>query len=170
MHRVRPLWLVFASLALPASVVLASPDAAPFREGIEFASSQAALEQSKSATRFDFLAVRDLWVRVKVRGLPPLATLKLTFSSPNGTPFYETTLLYTTKTDPKERGGAQGGAAANALRATRIPGGFALDYPVPIAGTVFQRFPTPGGWKVEAQIESTRTSLTTPLDVSYGDP
>jgi len=120
MHRARPLWLVFA-LALPASVVLASPAAAPFREGIEFASSEAALEQSKSTTRLDFLALRDLWVRVKVRGLPPLATLKLTFSSPSGTPFYEGTLLYTNKTDLKARGGALKGAAASALRAKHIP-------------------------------------------------
>ncbi len=141
---------------------------AHFEEGIELASSEAALEGDEATKQFDLFELRDLWVRVKVHRPPRLVTLKLTFSDPDGTPLYETTLLYTT--DPKVHRGMINGAPASALQAKRIPGGVAFDHPVPIDGTVFQRYPKPGSWLVKAEIESTGTSLSTPLDVIYGDP
>ncbi len=168
MHAARPVLLVLALLVCRESAGLAPSAAVPLREGIVFASSEAALDHGLADTQFDFLELRDLWVRVKVRRLSPLVTLKLTFTSPGGTPFYETTLLYTT--DPNVRRGTLNGAPASALQTKHTPGGFALDYPVPIAGTVFQRYPKPGSWLVQAQIESTQTSLSTPLDVIYGGP
>jgi hypothetical protein len=167
--RAWPRILVLAA-ALVAGAAAAAPPAshgAPFREGIEFASSEAALEDA-TATRFDFLALRDLWVRVKVRRPPRLVTVKLTFTSPSGAAFYETTILYAT--DPGVRTGRINGAPASVLPARRIPSGFALDYPVPIAGSVFQRFAKPGSWTVQAQVGSDDALLSAPLDVIYGGP
>lgn len=164
-----PRILVLAA-ALLAGAAAAAPPAShstPFREGIEFASSEAALEDA-TGTQFDFLELRDLWVRVKVRQPSRLVTVTLTFTSPSGTAFYETTLLYAT--DPRVRTGRINGAPASALPAKRIPSGFALDYPVPIAGSVFQRFSKPGSWKVQAQVGSADPPLSAPLDVIYGGP
>jgi hypothetical protein len=164
-----PRILVLAA-ALVAGAAAAAPPAshgAPFREGIEFAGSEAALADA-TATQFDFLALRDLWVRVKVHRPSRLVTVKLTFTSPGGGAFYETKVLYAT--DPRVRTGRINGAPASALPAKRIPGGFALDYPVPIAGSVFQRFAKPGSWTVQAQVESAETPLSAPLEVIYGGP
>ena len=164
-----PRILVLAA-ALVAGAAAAAPPASrgnPFHEGIEFASSEAALENG-TATRFDFLGLRDLWVRVKVRSPSRLVTLKLTFASPGGDAFYETTLLYAI--DPRVHTGKINGAPTNVLTAKRIPSGFALDYPVPIAGSVFQRFAKPGSWQVQAQVGSADTPLSAPLDVIFGGP
>jgi hypothetical protein len=163
----RVLVLAAALVAGPTAAAPPASHGAPFREGIEFASSEAALEDA-TATEFDFLELRDLWVRIKVRRPSQLVTVKLTFTSPSGAPFYEATLLYAT--DPRVRTGRINGAPTSVLPVKRVPSGFALDYPVPIAGSVFQRFSEPGSWKVQAQVGSADAPLSAPLDVSYGGP
>jgi hypothetical protein len=162
--------LLLLPLLLVVDAVGAAPDSrgGPFQEGIEFAASAAALEEAAGRNRFDFLALGDLWVRVKVQNPPRLATLTLTFSTPSGTPFYEATLLYTS--DPAVRIGRINGAPATTLQSKHVPGGYVFDYPVPVSGSVFQRYPKPGSWVVQARVESTETTLVAPLEVSFGSP
>lgn len=162
MRAFKPFLFALAILACGPSV-----GAGPPEEEIRFAGSEAALDGAAAPAPFDFLALRDLWVRIKVRKPARFMTLTLTFLSPGGTPFYEAIVLYTT--DPTVRVGQVNGAPASALQGKHMPGGFfALDYPVPIDGSVFQRYPEPGTWLVKAQVDSTGTSLSMPLDVVYG--
>jgi hypothetical protein len=136
----------------------------PFSEGIDLSFAEWALDQGVTSTSFDFLQIRDLWVRVKVAGMEKIVTLQLNFISPTGSTFYSMSQLYTP--DPSVTTGIMNNVPSSALLAKAMTGGYALDYPVPISGTVFQRYPTPGAWTVKASVDG--TTLTTPLQVTYG--
>jgi hypothetical protein len=139
-----------------------------FNGGIELSNSQLGLDNGMTSTKFDFFQVRDVYVRVKLQSMSTLITLKLEFLDPAGFAFYETNQLYTT--DPSMTMGTMmkpGVPPSPTMPAKPIAGGYALDYPVPIAGSVFQRFPKPGAWTVRASVDMLPV-YTTPLEVSFG--
>ncbi len=146
-------------VAAPAS------SAGPFAEGIELAGSAEGLGRDEIASSFNFLHLRDLWVRVNVSRMPKTAALNLVFVSPRGETFYETNLFFSR--DAKVRSVNPPGAdhPATVLQAKRFPGGFALDQPIPIVGSVFLRYPMPGTWVVQARISGMAESLTTTMQV-----
>ena len=142
-----------------------APHAGPFAEGIELAVSAEGLGQDASASPFNFLHIRDLWVRVNVSKLPKTAALHLVFVSPRGETFYETNLYFSKDTRVKSVAPQGGDQPAAVLQASRVPGGFALDQPIPIAGSVFLRYPMPGTWMVQARISGVAETFSTTLEV-----
>ncbi len=137
----------------------------PFAEGIDLAVSAEGLGQDASASPFNFLHLRDLWVRVNVSKMPKTAALNLVFVSPRGETFYESTLYFSRDTKVKSVTPLGADHPAVVLQARRLPGGFALDQPIPIVGSVFLRYPMPGTWMVQARISGMAETLTTRMEV-----
>lgn len=135
---------------------------APFREGVELAPSEDQLNRGIGGNNFDFASVGSLWVRVKLHGMPGVAGVRLNFISPQGATFFETTLHFTPDATAQQMPGAP-----SVYNARQLNGGYALDYPVPIAGSIFTRFPKPGNWTVEAIVDSPSLTLSAPMTVSY---
>ncbi len=135
-----------------------------FVEGIELAAQEQDLARGVASSRFNLMQLRDLWVRVKVARIPKTAAFDLAFISPRGERFYETRLYYSR--DPKVSSVRQSGTdqPATVLPARRLPGGFALDQPIPIAGGVFVRYPIPGTWVVRATVTGQDEPLTTTFE------
>ena len=142
-----------------------SPSAGDFVEGIELAAQEQELAQGATASQFNVMQLRDLWVSVKLGKMPKTATLDLAFISPRGETFYETRLFYSRDSKIKSVRPAGGAAPASVLPARRLPGGYALDQPIPIAGSVFVRYPTPGIWTVRATVSGVEQPMTTTIEL-----
>jgi hypothetical protein len=141
------------------------PPVVPFQAGIELSSSEALLQNSVTSTRFNFLQLRDLWVRVKLPPIAQLSTLYLGLTEPNGSVAYQTTLQISP--DPSMQTMTMPGAMhpVTVLHAKPIPGGVAFDRSIPIAGTVITRnYLNAGTWIITAR--SGGQQLSAELDVS----
>jgi hypothetical protein len=138
----------------------------PFREGIDLADSQSALENGQLSDRFDFSRMRELWVRTKVAGLSGIAVVHLTLTTPSGSTLYESSVAYSP--DPSQNTMMVPNAPhpITVFRAQAMSGGYGLSYVVPVAGSAMARYPVPGKWHVAATFESGRV-LATDIDVTY---
>lgn len=150
----------------PGAAVGAQPRGGHFQEGIVLASSEEGLEQGAGSTSFNLLDLRDLWIRVGVSRMPQTSLLRLTFTSPRGEVFYETSVLYTRDSRATEvhRKGAPHSTTAFPVK--RLPGGFALDQPIPISTGAFTRYPRPGLWLVRATLEGHEQVLEARMNLS----
>ena len=128
-----------------------APGAATFSEGLVLAESAFGLESDLGAASFNFSHVRDLWVRVKLSHLSGPSQLDLTLIDPAGTILYEATAEFSP--DPNMATMPMPGAArpVTVFPAKQLRGGFALDYAVPISGSVVTRYMTPGTWQIRVQ-------------------
>jgi hypothetical protein len=122
-----------------------------------------------TSKQFRFRDLRDLWVRVQLPSIPQVAVEHLSFVNPAGEKFYEELVPFsldpTVKTIPLVQMGMNSPHDTQVFAAQPIPGGVALDHPVPIGGTIFERYPGVGSWQLEARIDSAGT-LTTAFDVT----
>jgi hypothetical protein len=149
-----------APLPLDASTV------ATVREAIRFALSETDLRAARYTSAPSFYQLRQLWVRVEEPAIGRLASLRLVFTNPNGEPLYEDRTFYST--EPTMTATTMGQMATQAVLAARpFGGGVALEHSVPIGGSVFERFPSPGMWTVTALLDG-RQAISAPLAVSYG--
>jgi hypothetical protein len=169
----RRLRLLILLLLLPvfAGGRAAAPSVAavPFAPTILFASSQSELDTGPLLTEANFARQRDLWIRVMVSSMPPTTQLGLSFITPEGQPFYETNRFFSRLPQVTSTRAPGGQRPAVVYRARKLPGGYALDLPIAIAGSVFLRYPAPGTWTVQAKVgDSERISRT--LEVSVIPP
>jgi hypothetical protein len=142
-----------SSLAPPA------PAPAPFVEGIVLAPSQAELD-AKPAHLFSFATLPSLWVRVKLKELPEMAPLKLSFLAPNGALFYEATRVYSQSAEVQEQPTAMGMMPVH--HPLKVEGGFLIDWEVAVGGTIFQRRPMGDGtWHLEVTLAGRPGTLST---------
>ena len=167
----RRLRLLILLLLLPvfAEGRAAAPSAraVPFAQAIQFASSQSELDTGPLLTEANFARQRDLWIRVTVSKMPPTTLLGLTFTTPAGQPFYETN-RYFSRLPQVASTVVPGGQRPDVVyQARKVPGGYALDLPIAIAGSVFLRYPAPGTWTVQAKVgDSERISKTLEVSVN----
>jgi len=162
--------LIVSMLCIAGLVGLAAgapPETPHVKPTLEFAASEAALEQGAVSNDFDFSALRDLWIRVRVPKLSPTTEIDLAFITPGGEIFYETTRYFsrvpqaaTTRVPGRDH-------PVTAMPARRIRGGYTLDMPVPVAGSVFTRYPAPGGWTVRARLVESGQSLSAPVAIRF---
>jgi len=138
----------------------------PFREGIDLADSQSALDNGQLSDRFDFSRMRELWVRIKVAGLSGITVVRLTLTTPSGSTFYESNVAYSP--DPSQNTMMVPNAPhpITVFSAQAMNGGYGLSYVVPVAGSALARYPLPGKWHVVATFDSGKT-LSTEIDVTY---
>jgi hypothetical protein len=153
MHRLRLLALLWLLPALAEGGAAApSAHAVPSVPAIQFASSQPELDTGPFLAEANFARQRDLWVRVMVAKMPPTTLLGLTFLTPDGQPFYETNRYFSRLPEVASTVVPGGQRPAVVYRARKLPGGYALDLPIAIAGSVFLRYPAPGTWTVQATV------------------
>lgn len=166
MRRLAPLLLsALTFLGHAPDAARAQSRGAHFQEGIELSSSEAGLEQGAVSTRFNLLELRDLWIRVRVARMPHISLLRLTFTSPRGEVFYETKLLYSREPRAMEVQVQGVPHLRTAFPAKRVPGGYALDQPIPIGAGVFMRYPQPGTWLVQATLDGHHEALAVHVDL-----
>ncbi len=146
-----------------------APPAAPHaKPSLELAASEAALEQGAVASNFDFSALRVLWIRVKVPKLSPTTEIDVALINPRGETFYETTRYFSRLPQAATTARISGrDRPVTVMPAQKIRGGYALDLPVPVAGSVFLRYPAPGRWMVRATFAQSGESLTAPIEIRF---
>jgi hypothetical protein len=153
-------------LTLAMAAAAGHPEAAGrHADGIVMAISQQGLEQAAPFPSFDLMRLRDLWVRLQVQRMPKTARLDLVFTSPRGEAFYQTSLFFSR--DPKLTSMSIAGSdhAVTVFPARKVAGGYALDQVVPIAGSVFTRYPIPGTWVVQATVSGLSDTFTATMDL-----
>jgi len=138
----------------------------PAREGVALAVSQCALETGTGETSFNFARLRDLWIRVTLRDAKGLVQLNLRLTDPQGALVYEASVPYAT--DSTMTAVELPGAAhpVTVFPAKTLHGGVALDYALPVSGSVVTRHLSEGTWTFVA--EAGGRSFSTSIDVSAG--
>lgn len=161
----------------PGAVEPTRPTAVPpahvFKEGIEVAESQYALDSGVSPTSFNFARLRELWVRVKVVGVPPMSKrptddtpweLKLTLTDPNAVVAYEAN-AYFSPAGMQQIVLPNSAHPVTVFPAKRVPGGFVLDYGIPVSTSAITRYLSDGDWRLEAVVDGAAASHGTILKV-----
>jgi hypothetical protein len=144
------------------------PQVAPLRGAIELSESQIALQHGATSAQFNFGRLRDLWVRVKLPAMPTVTQLHTWFINPQGERFYETTVPFTNDPSMSTMMSPNMGHPAAVYQATRLPGGYALDQQVMIAGSAFMRYPmvNEGTWIVNAQLDGAGDTFSRQMEVT----
>lgn len=138
---------------------------APLTAGLSFAASQAQLDRGLTSTQFNFGTLRDLWTRVQLPGMSQVTTVKLKFYTPRGWLFRSTYAVFSPNADTKTMDAPGVEHPIDVTTAKTLPGGFALDFAVPIAGSPFTKFPEEGTWQVRAEVAGLGEELSTPITV-----
>ncbi len=160
--------LIFLALLIgfsPGQAAGPPNPAGPLELGMELASSEKALDSGRVTTEFNLFALRDLWVRVKVPKIGPASLLNLTFTTPRGEVFYETNRFFSHRPQVTTMRLPGQDHPVTVFPAKRLARGFGLDLPIPIAGSVFQRYPHFGAWVVQAKLSGPNETLSTKLEV-----
>ena len=130
------------------------------------ATSRLALEGGADQTSFNFAHLRDLWVRVSLAGAANPVLLNLRLIDPQGALVYEASAAYSS--DPSitsmEVPGARHSVAV--FRARALRDGVALDYALPISGSVVTRYLSEGTWTLVAEVGGREFSKS--IDVTAG--
>jgi hypothetical protein len=158
------LLLALTVLTQGRATALAKPKGSA-RAGIQLAQAEEGLDAGQSLASFDLFQTRDLWIRVTVPKLDQVSSLNLTFTGPRGDVFYETNRFFTRAAQSSIERGSDGKHPLTYFQAKHVPGGFGLDQPIPIAGNVFQRYPTPGVWTIKARLSGSDEVLSTKVVV-----
>jgi hypothetical protein len=144
------------------------PPPQPVAPALLLSSSRPGFEAGLTSRQFRFVELRDLWVRAQLPSIPQVAVEHLSFVNPAGEMFYEELVPFsldpTVKTVALAQMGMNSPHDTQVFAAQTIPGGVALDHPVAIGGTIFERYPARGSWQLEARIDGAGT-LTTSFDV-----
>jgi hypothetical protein len=148
------------------------PDLAMSQQGLTpqllLSDSQGGLATGMVGNMFNFGVLRDLWVRVTMPSIGPVVTEHLTFFNPLGELMFETMLAFSLDPATQEMLMAGKSSPLTVYLATSIPGGYACDDGLPIAGTNFTRFPTTavGDWHIKAEVDGI-APLETTMTVSF---
>ena len=137
-----------------------------FREGIVLATSQLALEGGSDETSFNFARLRDLWIRVALRGTTSPIQLNLRLIDPQGMLIYEATVPYSSDPTITTLEVSGTGRPVAAFHAKTQGGGVALDYALPVSGSVVTRHLSEGTWTLVAEAGGRKYSAS--IDVSAG--
>jgi hypothetical protein len=137
-----------------------------FREGVVLAASQLALESGADETSFNFAHLRDLWVRVRLAGVANPVQLNLRLIDPNGTLIYEASVPYASDPTITTMDVPGAGHPVPVFQAKALRGGVALDYALPVSGSVVTRYSSEGTWTFVA--EAGGRKFSTSIDVSTG--
>jgi hypothetical protein len=138
----------------------------PFREGIDLSSSQTALDHNLTSDHFNFSELRELWVRVKVNGITDTTLVHMTLTTPSGSTFYETTVPYSPDPGTTAMYVPKGPHEITVYHTLPMGTGHALIYVIPVAGSAMARYPVPGTWHLQVEIQGHRT-LSADIEVSY---
>lgn len=138
----------------------------PFTEGVVLAASQLALESGSDETSFNFAHLRDLWVRVRLSGTTDPVRLDLRLIDPQGTLIYEASVLYASDPAISTMDSPDAGRPVAVFQARTLRGGVALDYALPVSGSVVTRHLSEGTWTFVA--EAGGRTFSTSIDVSTG--
>src|SRR5207302_9557162 len=106
----------------------------PLARSLVLAETESGLHAGLTATTFNFGAITDLWFRVQLPGMPSSTLLTVRFFDPSNHAFY--TEHFAFSLDPQMTSMPMGNETMPVLQAEPLPGGFALDHYVPIAGSV----------------------------------
>lgn len=147
------------------SCVPGEPGCTALSAGIDLSLTESGLMQGETISSVNFVYARDLWVRTRLPSIPRIAEVSLTFINPRGEISYEDRTPYSPDPNVKQMDSTLG-HPISVFPAKSIPGGFALDRPIPIAGSVLQRIPAPEGiWEIQAVIDGHSEKLITQLEV-----
>ena len=129
-----------------------------------FAESEEGLDGT-TVTHVNFGSLRDLWFRLKVTAMPALSKLTVKLFTPQQQLFYQDTFAFSSDPKVKKMAMPAGNPPKGVITAKPIAGGFALDYQVPVAGTIFQKYPQTGSWQVSVVLDGMAGTISAPLDV-----
>jgi hypothetical protein len=135
------------------AVTLPGAGVGPIAPAIAIFGSSADQLAGTPAHAFNFAYQRELWITVSVPMLSGPAKLSLSFVNPRSEPFVEDHALYSSDASMRTVADPAGGHALDVITARTVPGGFALDREIPIAGTVFQRAGSDGDWQLSATVD-----------------
>jgi hypothetical protein len=142
----------------------------PLTPALQFSMTEGGLDHGFVSTRFTLSALRDLWVRALVPSINATAQLDIMFFNPRTELINETHVAYSS--DPTVTQMPMPGMdhPLTLFPAKPVPGGWALDYPVPVAGTAFTRLAVvnEGTWTVEAKVNSLGSPITTTFEMVIG--
>jgi hypothetical protein len=138
---------------------------ANYETGLTFGDNRGLLMSGQSQSSFNFVTLRTLFVRVIVSAVPDSTIMHLTFTNPRGEIFYQDNAPFST--------GSAGSTMmpgmdhpSQVTPVVKLPNGkFALDRGIPIAGSIFQRYPSDGDWPVQAAIDNAAGPFTATLHV-----
>jgi len=166
--------LVFALGVSLASAGDSHPDRRP-TEGVVLATSRLGLESGSGQAAFNFARLRDLWVRVTLGGATNPAQLRtnpiqlnLRLIDPQGMLIFDSRVAYAP--DPSvptmEVPGARPPVAI--FQATPLKDGLlALDYALPVSGSVISRSLSEGTWMLVAEAGGRTFSASIEVRTGY---
>jgi hypothetical protein len=163
-------WLALVSL-LAAGCTAEGPSSPaptpqkPFEAGIELGTSQEMLDHGYPSKSFNFVYLRNLYVRLKVAKMPKMAMANVWFIAPGGERVYETTLPFSPDPSVTEMTMPGVDHPMTVFQAKPESGGYDLDLVVPVLGTVLTRTFRPGAWRVESNLDGQFFSAE--MQVSY---
>jgi hypothetical protein len=138
----------------------------PFRPGVYLSDSQHNLDNGAFSSRFNFAHLRELWIRVKVSGMPHMGTLSFVLTDPHGNAVFEGSSAFSP--DPNMRQTDVPGALnpVSVFYAKPVTGGFLLDYAIPVSGSVIQRYMRSGTWSIATRVDGAMDALSSTFEVS----
>lgn len=138
---------------------------ASYDTGVTFADSRGMLMGGQSQSSFNFATLRTLFVRVIVSAVPDTTIMHLTFTNPRGEIFYQDNAPFSTAgAGSTSMPGMQSPSMVTPI--VKLPNQkLALDRGIPIAGSIFQRYPSDGDWSVQAAIDGASGPFTATLHV-----
>lgn len=155
--------VVFALCSFHASAASEIRYDRPLREGIVLAVSRVALESGSGETSFNFARLRDLWVRVWLVGATNPVQLDLRLIDPQGTLIYEASVPYSSDPAIATLDVRDAGHPVAVFKAKTLGGAVALDYMLPVSGSVVTQYLSEGTWTLVA--EAGGRKFTTSIDV-----
>jgi hypothetical protein len=143
--------------------------APPLQSGLTMSYDNDALDHGIVSTSYNFAHLRTLWVRLAVTSMNPVANAHIVFTNPAGETYFEIGREFSVDPNVGTMPMPNMDHDMTVFPAKVLPGGYALDVPVPIAGSAMSRFPISaiGRWTVDAKVEGFGGSLNSPLDVTY---
>jgi hypothetical protein len=135
------------------------------RPQLTLATSREALATATSSD-FNFARLRDLWVRVTVPAAHPgVSVVRVAFINPRGEVFHEQLLRYSPDPAVQTTTSADVAHRVPVRTLSHVPGGFVLDFAVPIVGSTFMRYPQPGTWMVRVSGAGLPTAIVRKIQV-----
>jgi hypothetical protein len=136
-------------------------------EGVVLAASQSVLENGSGETSFNFARLRDLWVRVWLAGTTNPVQLNLRLIDPQGSLIYEASVPYASDPTITTVGVPVAGRPVAVFRARSQAGWVALDYALPVSGSVVTRHLSEGTWMLVAEAGGRKFSTSIDVSAAY---
>jgi hypothetical protein len=147
-----------------------SPDLAPIatlQPGLKVVADNPALLAGSTGMSFDLFSTRALLVRLETPVLPsdPL-WVDFDMQTPMGTGFQTRQFPFSANQQITELPSPAGMQyTVTVSRPTPIPGGYGLDFAIPVGGTSLVRHPQPGQWRFHASVEGAAIEAEQPVEL-----